>query len=140
MEESYVLTELQLSVMRVLWDLDEATVSEVCTALRDERDLAQTTVATLLKRLEARGLLAHRSEGRQFVYRAAVTEDQVRRSMVSDLTDRLFSGDATALVSHLLSNRDVEPGDLAEVKAMIEAFESREGDRSKPNETDEARR
>jgi len=123
MEADYALTELQTDVMRVLWGRSEATVAEVCDALRRDRGLATTTVATLLKRLEKRGLVAHRTEGRQFVYRAAITEDEVRRAMVSDLTERLFEGDATALVSHLLTERSIRPGDIARVKALIEAHE-----------------
>jgi len=115
-----LLTELQLAVMRVLWERGEANVTEIWEALRPERGLAQTTVATLLSRLDKRGVVAHRREARQFVYRALVTEPQVRRVMVRELTARLFDGDVTALVSHLLSGREVSAGDLAKVKAMIE--------------------
>lgn len=128
---SYSLTELQLALMRVLWERREATVVEVQEALELERRLAQSTVATLLSRLEKRGVLSHRVEGRQFVYRAVVSEAEVRRSMVRELgvlTRRLFQGDVAALVSHLLTAQDVAPGDLSRVKALIEARE-RELDR-----------
>jgi predicted transcriptional regulator len=118
--EAHLLTDLQLAVMRVLWDRGEANVAEIWEALRPERGLAQTTVATLLSRLDKRGAVTHRREARQFVYRAAVSEPQVRRVMVRELTTRLFAGDVTALVSHLLSGREVSAGDLARVKAMIE--------------------
>lgn len=128
MQDTYVLTELQLAVMRVLWAESEATVATVHAALNRERDLATTTVATLLKRLEARGLLTHRTEGRQFLYSAVVSEDDVRKSMVSELTEHLFAGDVTALMSHLLSARSMEAGDLEQVKAMIESFEGAEGE------------
>lgn len=128
---SYSLTELQLALMRVLWERREATVVEVQEALEPERRLAQSTVATLLSRLEKKGVLSHRVEGRQFVYRAVVSEAEVRRSMVRELgvlTRRLFRGDVAALVSHLLTAQDVAPGDLSRVKALIEARE-RELDR-----------
>lgn len=128
---SYSLTELQLALMRVLWERREATVIEVQEAVEPERRLAQSTVATLLSRLEKRGVLSHRVEGRQFVYRAVVSEAEVRRSMVRELgvlTRRLFQGDVAALVSHLLTAQDVAPGDLSRVKALIEARE-RELDR-----------
>ena len=118
--EAHLLTELQLAVMRVLWERGEANVAEIWEALRPERGLAQTTVATLLSRLEKRGVVSHRREARQFVYRATVSEPQVRRVMVRELTARLFAGDVTALVSHLLSGREVSAGDLEKVKAMIE--------------------
>ena len=120
MSEAHPLTELQLAVMRVLWERGEATVADIWEALRPERGLAQTTVATLLSRLEKRGVVRHRREARQFFYRATVTEPQVRRVMVRELTARLFDGDVTALVSHLLSASEVSAGDLAKVRAMLE--------------------
>jgi BlaI family penicillinase repressor len=113
------LTDLQLAIMRILWDRAEATVLEVQTQLRPERDLAQTTIATLLSRLEKRGVVEHRLDGRQFVYRPLVTEQEVRRSMVSELTTLLFDGSSAALMSHLLRSREIDPGDLDRVKRMI---------------------
>lgn len=120
------LSDLQLSVMQVLWTRDEATVAEVHAALHVQRGLAMTTIATLLSRLEKRGLVTHRAHGRQFVYRASVTEDEVRVHQVSRLTDKLFRGDVTELVCHLLSDRDLEPGDLERVRALLRDHEQRE--------------
>lgn len=113
------LTDLQLAIMRILWDRAEATVLDVQNRLRPERDLAQTTIATLLSRLEKRGVVEHRLEGRQFVYRPLITEQDVRGSMVSELTELLFNGSSAALMSHLLRSRDMNPGDLDRVKRMI---------------------
>jgi predicted transcriptional regulator len=123
MSESHQLTDLQVAVMRVLWDRGEATVAEIWEALRPERGLAQTTVATLLSRLEKRGVVAHRSRSRQFLYQPTVTESEVRRVMVRELTDRLFDGDVAALMSHLLTGRAISPGDLAKVKELVESHE-----------------
>ena len=120
------LTELQLEIMRVLWDRDEATVLEVRKALRSSRDLAQTTVATLMSRLEKKGVLERWKEGRESVHRAAVEESRVRRSVVSEFSERasrLFEGDVAELVNHLLAENDVEADDLARVRALIEAKE-----------------
>ena len=114
------LTDLQLALMEVLWDAEEATVAEVHESLLEQRGLAMTTVATLLSRLEKRGVVTHRTEGRQYVYRPLVSRDVVCESMVSALTDRLFQGDVTALVSHLLTASAISPGDLARVRKMIE--------------------
>ena len=123
MGSKHKLSELQLAILRVLWEQKEATVSEVHAALQD-RGLAMTTVATLLSRLEKAGVLAHRSQGRQFIYRPMVSEPEVRRSMLSDITEMLFSGDVTAMVSQLLSARDVGADELARVKALIEQKEN----------------
>lgn len=122
------LSELQLAVMRVLWQQKKAAVAEVQEALKSERDLALTTVATVLTRLERAGLVAHRAVGRHYMYRPLVSEEEVRRSMVSALAERLFEGDVAALVSHLVNAREIKPGDLARVKQLIAAKE-REGKR-----------
>ena len=119
MSEAPALTELQISLLRVLWDRGEATVAEICDALRSERPLAPTTVATLLSRLEKRGVVSHRTVARQYVYRATVSEQEVRRSMVGELTERLFDGDVTALVNHLLVSEAVGPDDLRKVRALL---------------------
>lgn len=123
---AYSLTELQLAIMDVLWEKGEATVAGVHDALREERRVAQSTVATLLSRLEDKGVVAHRAEDRQYVYRATVSREQVRRSVVgefTELTERLFSGDVAGLVSQLLSTRDARPEDLARAREIIERRE-----------------
>jgi BlaI family penicillinase repressor len=122
------LSELQLAVMRVLWQRKKAAVAEVQEALKLERDLALTTVATVLTRLEKAGLVTHRAAGRHYLYRPLVSEEEVRRSMVSVLAERLFEGDVAALVSHLVNAREIKPGDLSRVRQLIEAKE-REGKR-----------
>lgn len=119
MPETHQLTELQVALLRVLWERGEATVSEISDALRPERALALTTVATLLSRLEKRGIVEHETRSRQYHYRARVSESEVRRSMVEELTDQLFDGDVTALMSHLLTAREVSPGDLDRLKALL---------------------
>ena len=124
MPERHQLTELQLAILRVLWDKGEATVQDIWEALHPERGLAQTTVATMLSRLERRGVVTRRAQARQYHYAAAVTEQEVQHSMVGELTERLFDGDVTALVQHLLSGDDVSPGDIAKIREMIERAET----------------
>jgi BlaI family penicillinase repressor len=117
------LGKLQLAIMRVLWRRGEAAVSEVHEDLEAERGLAPTTVATMLAKLERKGVVAHRTEGRRFIYRTLIDEEQVRRSMVDELTSQLFHGDVTALVNHLLSEHSIEARELAELRALIKARE-----------------
>jgi BlaI family transcriptional regulator, penicillinase repressor len=118
------LTELQLAILRVIWDRGEATVQDIWEALHAERGLAQTTVATMLSRLERRGVVTRRAQSRQYHYRAAVTEREVQHTMIGELTERLFDGDVTALVQHLLSGDAVSPGDIAKIRDMIERVET----------------
>ena len=128
MTERQQLTDLQTAVLRLLWDQGELSVTQIWEALYAERKLAQTTVATIVARLQRRGILARRTRDRQFVYRTLITEADVQHSMVSELTERLFAGDVAALVSHLLSARDMSPGDLARVRQMIESTKPSKGE------------
>ena len=121
METSHHLGDLQLAIMRVLWVNGQATVAEVHETLEPERGLALTTIATMLTKMEKKGVVGHRAEGRRFIYRPLVSEDQVRRSMVSDLTSQLFRGDVTALVNHLLSEHEIEERELAQLRDLISA-------------------
>ncbi|MGE0192756.1 MAG: BlaI/MecI/CopY family transcriptional regulator [Planctomycetota bacterium] len=103
------LSDLQIEVLRTLWEHGEGTVADVQQRLKPHRDLATTTVATLLARLVRRGAVARRrGDGRTYLYRAAVEEDEVRRSMVGALMDRLFAGDPAALVHHLVEDQDLD--------------------------------
>jgi predicted transcriptional regulator len=115
---SYRLGDLQLKIMKVLWERGEVSVADVAEAL-DGEGLAYTTVATMLRKMEARGLVQHQSEGRRFLYQAAVTPDAVTRSMADDILDRLFEGSLSDLLSHLLSTREVSRAELRELERLI---------------------
>jgi predicted transcriptional regulator len=116
---TYRLGDLQLKIMKALWDRAEASVADVLDALGPAAGLAYTTVATMLRKMEARGLVTHRSEGRRFLYRAAVSPDAVTRSMADDILERLFEGRLADLLSHLLSTREVSREELRELERLI---------------------
>ena len=113
------LGDLQLKIMKLLWERREATVAEVHQTVARERDLAYTTVATMLRKMEARNLVAHREEGRSFVYRAAVPSDAVTRGMADHLIERLFEGSLADMVSHLLTTREVSREELSKLEKLI---------------------
>ncbi len=120
------LGDLQHAIMAVLWGRSEATTAEVHEALVSERGLAFTTIATMLRKMEDKGVVTHRAAGRQFVYRPTVSEDQVRRSMVGELVERLFGGDPKALVAHLVSENEIDPDELEGLRRRV-APERRRG-------------
>ena len=113
------LSDLQIAVVRVLWRNGETSVTDIAKVLGDERGLKHTTVATLLTRLEKRGVVEQRREGRQLIYRALVSEPQVRRSMVADLVGSLFGGDSRELVAHLVRESELAPGDLENLRKRL---------------------
>jgi len=118
-DQDVALSDLQIAVVRVLWLRGETSVADVAKVLAEERGLKHTTVATLLTRLERRGVVAQRREGRQLMYRALVSESQVRRSMVGGLIGILFGGDSRELVAHLLRESEIEPGDLERLRKRL---------------------
>lgn len=127
MAKNLHLADLQLAIMRVLWGCDEATVSDVRERLASDRKLAHTTVATMLSKMEAKGYVRHRVEDRRLVYRAAIAQDNVNRSMVGQLVNKLFGGDITQLVSHALGASPVTPETLKTLKKLIRDHEKERG-------------
>jgi predicted transcriptional regulator len=118
-QKAHRLGDLQLRIMKILWQHGERSVGDVYDVIRKERDLAYTTIATMLRKMEARGLVKHRAEGRAFLYRAAVDSQSVTRGMSEHLVDRLFEGSLTDLVCHLLSTREVSREELARIEKLI---------------------
>lgn len=119
MRKKHHLASLQLAIMQVLWQRGEATVAEVREMLGEERPLAYTTVATMLTKMERKGQVKHRTEGRVHVYRPAIEKETVSRSMVTDLAARLFMGDVEQMVSHLLEGCEVSPRELSRLRTLI---------------------
>jgi len=113
------LGDLQLQIMKVLWARGEATVAEVHADLGREARFAYTTIATMLRKMEPRGLVTHRADGRTFIYAAAVAEEQVGRGMAEHVLDRLFEGRLANMVSHLLTTREVSSDELARIEQLI---------------------
>jgi len=120
------LGELQYAIMRVLWDEREASVAQVFERLPARHRRALTTIATMLTKMEKKGAVTHRSEGRQFVYAPAISEAEVQRTMVSELTERVFGGDAAALVAHLIEEQEIDRRELERLTERIDERKKRE--------------
>jgi predicted transcriptional regulator len=125
-DKSTQLSAIQLAVMRALWELGSATTAAVHERAGKTRSLAYTTVSTLLTRLEKRGLVRSRKDVRDRVFEPVVTEDEVKRQMVSNLVATLFRGDPRALISQLVSDAEIDEGDIDTVRRML-AEARREG-------------
>lgn len=119
MSGKHHLARLQLAIMQVLWDRAEATVAEVQAALKPDRELAYTTVGTMLAKMEANNQVAHRSEGRSNIYRPLIQRNDVSQTMVSDLAERLFHGDVSQLMCSLLDGCEVSSEELSRLKKLI---------------------
>jgi predicted transcriptional regulator len=113
------LGELQLRILKVLWEKRTATVGEVHEALDAGAPLAYTTVATMLRKMEERRLVKHRADGRRFLYEPIVEAEAVSRSMADDLLERVFEGSLSDMVHHLLSTREVSREELRRLEQLI---------------------
>jgi BlaI family transcriptional regulator, penicillinase repressor len=126
------LSKAELEVARLVWGIGEATVRQVLEALPRRRQLDYKTVQTYLRRLEAKGYLFTRREGKRIVYRARVRPAQVMRDTIEDFVVRLFDGEALPLVEHLIHDRGLKDGELEKLRAMLDEVEESERTRHTP--------
>ena len=118
------LHRLDLEIMKVIWELGQATVSEVLDTIN--RKLAYTTVATTMKHLEQKGFLTYTVDGRTFVYQPLIQEAETSQSMLSDLLERFFDNSAERLVNTLLETEQIDSVELDLLQQLINRH--KEGD------------
>lgn len=131
--DSVKLSDQQYQMMQVLWHLSEGSAKSVHAQL-SHMGLAHTTVATILTRLEKRGVLSSRTVGRERIYTPLISESAARRSMVSSLVSTLFKGDDRQLLAHLVKESDLESGDLADIRKMLADAEPVDNNAEKIND------
>src|SRR5688572_18693315 len=118
-EEVRRLTDVELELMTIVWRLGEASVAEVIAALPRERELAYTSVSTILRILESKGVLEARREGRGHIYVPVLSRNAYEASAVQDVVTRVFEGAPVALVRQLVDNVDLSAEDLREIRKLL---------------------
>lgn len=113
------LTDVELELMGLLWRLGEGTVSDVQAALPASRPLAYTSVSTMLRILESKGVVTTRKQGRGHVYVPAIQKSEYEARAVKDVVDRVFEGMPLALVRQLLENVPLSDEDVSELRTLI---------------------
>lgn len=115
------IPDSELDVLKVLWDRGQATVREVLETLRGAgRQWSYATVATLLDRLETKGVITSDRSELAFVYRPVISSHEVRQKRVNNLVDKLYQGEPGLLVLHLLKSHPLDPKQAKEVRAVLE--------------------
>jgi BlaI family penicillinase repressor len=114
------LGKVQLQIMQVLWQRGRATAREITDELGRAEPIAHSTVQTLLRKLEAKGAVAHDVEDRVFVFRPLYREADVTASATHDLLTRIFGGSVYGMVAHLLRHETVSPEEVARLRELIE--------------------
>jgi len=118
------LSKGEMEVARAVWELGEATVGQVHQAFPSDRGMQYATVQTYLRRLEAKGYVRTRRDGRNKLYRAKVDPSLVIQETVDELTARLFGGDALPLMLHLIEAGGITPEETAALRKALDALEA----------------
>jgi predicted transcriptional regulator len=119
-KKSNTLTEAELRLMKILWRRGESAVTDLVAAMPDGESLAYNSVLTTIRILEQKGYVRHRQEGRAFVYRAAVAEEEASRSEVKHLMSRFFGNSRERLLLSLLGDEEISSEELRRLKEAIE--------------------
>jgi len=119
------ISEAELEIMQVLWAArTPLTVSDIAERVDSTRAWSQSTVKTMLSRLEAKGVLRHEEEGRRFLYAPLIAQEQHARSESRKLVDRLFGGRAAPLVAQLAEGGGLSNDDIAELETLLKGMKS----------------
>jgi predicted transcriptional regulator len=118
-KKSNTLTEAELRLMKILWRRGESAVTDLVAALPDGEPLAYNTVLTTIRILEQKGYVEHRQEGRAFVYRPQVAEQDASRSEVRNVLNRFFGNSRERLVLSLLGDGELSQDELQRLKDAI---------------------
>jgi len=122
------LPDAELDVMSFLWRQGPATVRGIKEHLQPVRPMAHGSVVTLLKRLEAKGQVTREKtkQSKVFVYRATCSPKPMYRKLVKNLMDRVFDGDATALVASLFDSRKPNARELDQLQALVDQLRQKQ--------------
>ena len=113
-------TDGELEILRVLWERGPSSLSEICESLRQEREVATTTVATMLRLMLDKTLVRRKPATRGHQWSAAVTQNATASSMVGKLVDGVFDGSAGRLAVHLVEAGQLSPDELSELRKLID--------------------
>ena len=114
------LSPSETEILRFLWQLNKATVQEVCDKLPNKRKIAYATVQTLLRRLEKKGYVKHRIRGKAHVFSPAVKREAVIKRSVGDFLQRLFGGDPIPLMQYLAEHGKLDADDIEKLKQLAD--------------------
>ncbi|HLR26233.1 MAG TPA: BlaI/MecI/CopY family transcriptional regulator [Fodinibius sp.] len=117
------LGETEMEVLHHVWELEEATVKQVRKRILENREVAYTTIMTVMKNLTEKGYLKYRKEGVAYVYSPSQQPDSVRSKLVGNLVNKVFKGSPKELVQTLVRSKGLTEEDLDEIKDMIDDME-----------------
>jgi len=126
--KSRKFTDVELQFMKVLWEKGEAAPDEIDEALSNiGRNLTYGTIRNMLVVMIEKGYVARRKQGKVYLYKAIVEENEARKTMLRDMLSRVFDGSESSMVATLLSSNDVHENELDEIRRLVD--DKKKGDR-----------
>lgn len=122
------LSDAQMEIMNIIWDLGEVTVSQVWQKLQEERKVARNTIQTLITRMEEKKWLVHRKSGNQFLYKPAFEKTKSLPKILDDFLKNVFSGSTNNLIMTLFQNKSLNKEEIKELKKLIQDMEGKKHD------------
>ena len=119
-------TEVELELLRALWDKGSATVRELYEVVSQQRSLGYTSVLKTLQIMTDKGLVERTEAGKAHIYRAAASQEQTQRQLLRDLSERLFAGSAAQLAMHALAMEPASAEELEEIRKIIRQKKERQ--------------
>jgi len=113
------LTATELEMMNVIWRLAPCSVHQVVEALKPQRQLAYTSVSTIVRILEQKGYVRSRKEGRGHLYEAAVPKETYQVASLQHLVSNVFDGTPTLLVQRLVDSEQLDPDELDRIRRAL---------------------
>ncbi len=117
------LGETEMEVLHHVWELGEATVKEVRKRILEDREVAYTTIMTVMKNLADKGYLKYRKDGVTYVYSSAQDPESVRPNLIKNLVKKVFKGSPKQLVQTLVNSENLTEKELVEIKNIIDQME-----------------
>ena len=127
MSDRPALSRAEMEVARIVWTLRDATVRQVLDNLPETRNINYKTVQTFLRRLEAKGYLVSKRDGRSLVYTADARPKQVIRDTVKNFLNNLFNGEPLPLVEHLIRDQGLSKSDLGQLRTLLDELDAGNG-------------
>jgi predicted transcriptional regulator len=118
-------TDAELAILDALWELGEGTVEDIVNRLPSNPRANYKTVQSLLRIMESKGFVEHKTRGRAFVFMSRVTRDEVRLVSAKRLVDRNFQGSHTAMLMNLLDSNHIREDELDELEKLIQRYRER---------------
>jgi len=126
-QENVAVTELELLILQQIWEIgDEAAVNAIVDHWPEDRRPGYTTILKTLQKMEKKGIVGHRPDGKKYLYFPKITKENITRKRLNTIIDRVFSGDKLSFAEYFVTSNSFSPSEIEELKRLISTKENEE--------------